>query len=246
MKRFLIIIVLLLQTQFNYLFSQEQSVKGSVVCVHGFFRSFKSMLPLGNSLKREGLKVYLWEYESRKKTIERHAADLVGLLKEIAAEKPGEPIYFVTHSLGGIIVRAAVNHPECPKEVAFGKAVLLAPPNKGASLARQFQDFPPARGLFGNNSGKQLLTYEENHMDSLGQFPESMQVLVIAGEKESPVFRRWMTKPNDGKVTVEETYLKTPHEHKTLYVSHSWIMTSREVIGITKEFILNKNASASH
>ncbi len=73
---------------------------------------------------------------------------LVGLLKEIAAEKRGEPIYFVTHSLGGIIVRAAVNHPECPKEVAFGKAVLLAPPNKRSLTCQAIQDFPPRTRAF--------------------------------------------------------------------------------------------------
>ncbi len=80
-------------------------------------------------------------------------------------------------------------------------------------------------------------------MDSLGQFPESMQVLVIAGEKRESRISSLDDKTKRWKSHVEETYLKTPHEHKTLYVSHSWIMTSREVIGITKEFILNKNAS---
>ncbi|MCC5833047.1 MAG: alpha/beta hydrolase [Chlamydiales bacterium] len=221
---------------FNFLQAQE----GSLVCLHGFFRSYRCMIPMGNTLKREGLEVYLWDYQSRQETIESHAQNLVEILKEIAKNKPGEPIHFTTHSFGGIILRSAVNLPDCPQEAKIGKAVLLAPPNKGAHLAHKANGCPVVRWFFGKKAGMQLLTYNEHEMNSLGNFPDTMDVMVIAGDKGNRFLGLFVNGPNDGKVLVEETRLPTPHEHRVLNVSHHWIMTSREVIKLTKEFILNQ------
>jgi len=195
------------------------------------------MLPIANMARDGGLNVYLWDYPSRTKTIEGHAASLVEVLNVIAQRRPNEPIHFVTHSLGGVIVRAALNNPDCPYEAKIGKAVLLAPPNKGARLARKIQGCPVFKQIFGKNAGRQLLTYTESDMENLGQFPETKQVMVLAGKKESRLLSKWMEGPNDGKVTVEETRLTTPHTHHVLHVSHSWIMTSRESIGLIKDFL---------
>lgn len=232
MKKLLLILAFLLQ--FNALKAHDCSV----VCLHGFFRSYKCMLPIANTLKNEGVDVYLWDYPSRKKTIEKHAEGLVEVLQLIAKEKPGQPIHFVTHSLGGIIVRCATNHPDCPQEAKIGKAILLAPPNKGAKLARNLQGCPLIKCLFGKRAGTQLLTFTEAEMADLGPFPQTMEVMVIAGDKCNRFLRPWVKEPSDGKVTVEETRLQTPHTHHTLKVSHSWIMTSRESINLTRDFLL--------
>ena len=234
MKKLLLLIILLLP------FSVLQAHQGSVVCLHGFFRSYKCMIPLGNTFRKEGLDVYLWDYQSRRETIESHAANLVQVLNEIAKKKPGEPIHFTTHSFGGIIVRAAVNHPDCPPEAKMGKAVLMAPPNQGEQLAHNFKHCPAARWMFGKKAGHQLLTYDHESMASVGEFPESMEVMVIAGTKGSRFYNLWIQEPNDGKVSVDETRLNTPHIHYVFDVSHNWIMTSRQSIAVTRSFILEE------
>lgn len=233
MKKLIILTLFLIQTL--ALHAQD----GSVVCLHGFFRSFKCMIPIANTLHNEGLNVYIWDYKSRYLKIEDHAENLVEILNTIAKERPGEPIHFVTHSLGGVIVRAAVNHPNCPHEAKIGRATLYAPPNQGAQLARRFQKSSVVRWIFGKGAGAQLLDYSQKEMASIGEFPSSMEVLVIAGTKGSRVFGELIHEPNDGKVTVDETYLNTPHYHKKLHVSHNWIMTSRQSLNITKNFILS-------
>lgn len=219
------------------IFSQVEAFEGSVVCVHGFIRSYRSMIPMGYALEHEGFEVYLWDYQSRKESIEGHAAHLVLVLQSIAKQHPGAPIHFVTHSLGGVITQAALNHPACPQEAKIGKAVLLAPPAQGSSLARSFSHLTPVRWFFGGKSGYQLLTYTPAHMHALGTFPSSVEVLVLSGTRGNHFF--FMT-PNDGKVTVDETRLPTPHTHRVFHVSHSWIMTSRECIFETKNFLLRK------
>jgi hypothetical protein len=198
------------------------------------------MLPLANEVRDEGMHVYLWDYPSRVKTIEEHAACLVEVLNAIVKKNPAEPIHFVTHSLGGIIVRAALNHPDCPEEAKIGRAVLLAPPNRGAALARKLHGCPMMRWIFGKKAGRQLMTYSPEDMQNIGSFPSTMDVLVVAGDQGSRITRVWIEEPNDGKVTIEETRLNSVHTHKIIHASHSWIMTSRESIGLTKNFLLEK------
>lgn len=196
----------------------------TVVCVHGFMRSAQSMALMANALRKEGHLVMNWSYPSRGESIESHAAALVEKLQELVQERPGEPICFVTHSLGGVIVRAALNHPDCPIEAKVGRAVLLAPPDRGAQLARTLYKRPLARILMGDGAGRDLGTTEEGGFDALGPFPESMGVLVIAGTR-------------DGKVLIEETHLTSPHERLEGPYYHTWIAWHPRVITATKEFI---------
>lgn len=211
--------------------------KGTTVCIHGFLQTSRRMMAIGNELKNEGLDIILWDYPTWRKTIEEHAADLVCLLKRIAIEKPGEPINFVTHSMGGLITRAAIAHRDCPEEAKIGKAVLLAPPNKGSCLGRSFKDNTAVRWFFGPNAGCQLLDYSVDEMDALGSFPEGMDVYVLAGEKGSRLF---FSVPNDGKVTINETYLSTPHTHISINANHTWIIRSRETIRVVKTILVER------
>lgn len=217
--------------------AQSTENQGTVVCLHGFFQSSRRMMPIGYNLKNVGLDVILWDYPSWHKTIEEHAEDLVHLLNKIALEKPGEPIHFVTHSLGGIITRAAVSHPDCPPEAKIGKAVLIAPPNKGSCLGRKMQDIAPLQWIMGPQAGNQILTYSKEEMENVGNFPLEMDVFVIAGVQGSNLY---FSVPNDGKLTVTETYLSTPHTHITTNASHTWILRSREVLEMISSILLEQ------
>jgi pimeloyl-ACP methyl ester carboxylesterase len=214
---------------------QNQQPRGTVVCLHGFLQSSKRMLPVGYELRSQGLDVILWDYPSWHKNIEEHASDLVELLQRIAEEKPGEPIHFVTHSLGGVVTRAALSHPDCPQEAKVGKAILVAPPNKGSCLGRSMSDVTPLKLFFGQHTGSQLLNYTQKEMEALGSFPSEKEVVVIAGYRGSSIF---FSVPNDGKVSVNETSLTTPHKHILLDATHSWILKSRETIKIISQILL--------
>ena len=190
------------------------------------------MKKMARSFEKEGYQAIRWGYPSKGKFIHEHTEDLVQDLKKTAEKHPGEPIHFVTHSLGGIIVRAVHNHPECPDEAKMGRAVLLVPPNQGSSFGRFLGKSKPMRKLLGDRAGKQLMFCD--NFDFIGQFPEEKQVLVISGTCG------WNPIPgekNDGKVGVKESCLKTPHKHMTHFSGHSWIMYSDTVISCSKRFI---------
>ncbi|MCB1118017.1 MAG: alpha/beta fold hydrolase [Chlamydiia bacterium] len=197
----------------------------TVVCLHGFMRNHWSMGRIENFMTNEGFRVYNHNYPSRDKEIEAHGYDLTLILRSIASNHPGRPIHFITHSMGALVARAAINHPNCPLEAKTGKAVLFAPPNQGSAFGRSLRSLEPVRWAVGDQAGRQLI--EKDSFKDLGDFPDSMDVLIIAGEY-------------DGKVAIEETRLDRPHE---LYVAprgHSLIMYDRPSIRKAKDFLIGK------
>lgn len=213
-------------------FSFSLSAQETVYCLHGFMRSPSCMKKMAKSFEQDGYDTACWGYPSKQKYIQEFAQDLVQDLKKTAEKHPGEPIHFVTHSLGGIIVRAAHNHPECPEEAKMGRAVLLVPPNQGSRFGQFLGKSKPLRKFLGDRAGKQLLFCD--NFDFIGEFPKEKEVLVISGTFG------WNPIPgekNDGKVGVKESCLNTPHKHMTHFSGHSWIMYSDTVINCSKFFI---------
>ncbi len=234
MKKALILIVLLFPI---YIKAGEP-----VYFIHGFMRSSSSMGKMAKAFEKEEYETHLWGYPSRRQTIEAHAEVLVIDLQKYAQSHKGDPIHFVTHSLGGIVLRAALNHPDCPDEAKIGRAVLLAPPNQGSSFARYLNNFWLVRKILGPKSGRQLL--KSQTFDHLGQFPKSLKVLVISGTSGwNPVIKE----KNDGKVGVSESRLDTPHEQITVSCGHTFIMRSKKVIRSSLAFIsLKETAQIPH
>ncbi len=204
----------------------------TVYCIHGFMRKPSSMHRMRKTLEENGYTVAYFGYPSREKTIQEHTDDLIKQLKQTAEEKPNEPIHFVTHSLGGIIIRCAHNHPECPLEAKQGRAVLLSPPNQGSAFGRFLGKVGAMRKLLGKKAGRQILF--SPHFDYIGEFPEKKEVLVISGTCGfNPVLRE----KNDGKVSVSESCLSTPHHHITHFSGHSWMMYSTTIAEKAAEFL---------
>lgn len=204
----------------------------AVYFVHGFLRTSRSMNQMAEAFRKEGYLTEKWAYPSRQKHIRQHAAALVLDLQKTAFEHPGEPIHFVTHSMGGLVVRAALNLEACPPEAKFGRAVLMAPPNQGSRFGRSLNRYPVAKKILGDRAGRELLN--EQNFEHLGQFPSEMEVLVISGTWSLNPF---IWEKNDGKVTVSESYLSTPHSHIRVSAGHATIMDSRASILAAINFI---------
>jgi len=217
------------------LFSTE---KGEfVVCVHGFMGSSWNMRFLERNLKKEGWDVINWAYPSRDSSIREHGKELVGQLICLAKEKPGRPIHFAAHSMGNLVLLAALNDPMCPEEAKRGSAVLIAPPFKGSAWARWLHRFSLVRWIAKGFSGNELMTKED--FRDLGDYPASLRILVIAGNLG---FNPVLSGENDGTISLEETDLSTPHERVVVKRGHKTIVCSKKVCSLISQFFAEATA----
>ncbi|MCB9858379.1 MAG: alpha/beta fold hydrolase [Phycisphaerales bacterium] len=180
----------------------------TVVLVHGLGRTAASMEPLAEKLAAVGFDVRNWDYPSTQGTIESHSERLRAYVSRLDADPDVERIHFVTHSLGGIIVRHALTIEQPGK---MGRVVMLAPPNKGSASAGFWA--PIAGGLVKPLS--QLTDESDSAVNQLG-VPHGVDIGVIAAA-------------SDGKVDVEDTHLEGEADHCVVPGYHSFIMCRRDV-----------------
>jgi triacylglycerol lipase len=196
---------------------------GYVVLLHGLGRSRFSMRLLARRLEREGFDTLLIGYPSTRFSLEELAARVRSEIDRICPED-GAPLHFVTHSLGGIILRHIMRYSPLP---GFGRAVLLAPPNCGSAAADFLLRFKPARLFFGPVLS-QLVTDPRRGPLSLGS--ADFGPGVIAGSLSlMPLFTPLFRGPNDGLVSVESAKVEGMADFIVLPLCHPFIMRSREV-----------------
>lgn len=203
----------------------------TVVLLHGLGRTHLSMLRLADALKREGYAVVNLSYPSRTQSLETLATQWLP-----AQLPPATRVHFVTHSMGGIVLRLWLR--ECGAPANLGRVVMLAPPNAGSEIADRLAGFPPFRWATGRN-GVRLGTAAEALPRALGPWPaEAGELGIIAGARSpNPLLGALLPQPNDGKVSVAATHLEGERDHVALPVSHPWLGWNRAAIAQARTFL---------
>lgn len=202
----------------------------TVVLLHGLGRSAANMLILEWRLEALGYRVCNVGYDTRVSRIEEAVEDV---WEELAACRSGERrLHFVTHSLGGLVLRALLA--ERPIE-RLGRAVMLAPPNGGSEIADHLRELPWLETVMGPLSS-QLGTGQE---DLPRQLPApSIPFGVIAGDQWiNPVGPLWLPAPHDGTVSVASTRLAGMRDHLVMPYTHTFIMNASPVAGQIDTFL---------
>lgn len=207
---------------------ERAAPREAVVLLHGVWRRAASMRRLARALSDAGYQVINETYPSVRRDIPANAEALAARVARIEADR----IHFVTHSMGGLVLRQMLaDHPQ-PR---LGRVVMIAPPSRGACLADHYFDLPFFSWVMGRGA-LQLCRGATGLGPRLP--PPPTEFAIFAGMRGHP--RGWhplIPGDDDGTVGVSETYLPGATAFVTVRASHTFIMNHPRVVAGTVEFL---------
>jgi len=219
--------------RFDYFHSRNPvAAQGShvVMLVHGLGRSSGAFTVLEDSLRREGYATANVNYPSTRLGIAAHADNLERVIESLDGV---ETLSFVTHSLGGLVVRDLLARDSSWRaRIAVSRLVMIAPPNRGSQVADRLKELPAYRWLTGE-SGQGLTTEAAARLP----VPEIEYGIIAGGRGNANGFNPLLPGDNDGLVTVEETSLDGAQDFMLVGTTHGLIDDHPQTIDATLSFL---------
>ena len=174
----------------------------------------------------------MWIIRRAPASILKLSDDAIGRAVADCQRAGATKIDFVTHSLGGILVRSYLARHALPK---LGRVVMLGPPNQGSEVVDKLGSFWWFKKINGP-AGNELGTDTNSTPNQLG--PANFCVGVIAGDRSI----NWINSllipgSDDGKVSVERTKLAGMADHIVIHATHPFLMRNRTAIRQTIQFL---------
>ena len=216
------------------LFCASLSASHKVYILHGYGGFATQMINIQEAMNENGNVSEIFSYRSMAMDIDSISKILFDKIKT----ENYDSISFVTHSMGGLVVRSLYNHLVSSVNFPFiYRFVMIAPPNKGSPVADYFAKFKLARKIGGPN----LLNLTTHKEDGAAKYPiPNCEVGLIVGisDKKSG-YTSLIEGDNDGMVQSEQTKLGI--EQDVIYVksTHMNILFHDDVQKFVANFIRN-------
>lgn len=182
---------------------------------------------LARKLYRAGVETRLFGYHAG---VEHFDTVRDRLRRQILALPADVPYIAIGHSLGGLLLRAALA--EIPAERQPRHLFMLATPNHPATIAQMLRKTLPYR-VWNGDAGQMLA--DETRMHAIPLPPPGVPATVVAGTRGLPTWP-FRGAPNDLIVTVAETMLEGEGiEHLTIRSAHTLIMNHPEVFRVIRD-----------
>jgi hypothetical protein len=210
----------------------------AVVILHGLFRTRSAMAKLRSAISEGGdFSVFCMGYPTTRGSVADHARSLDSAVRSLEGISE---INFVAHSLGNLVVRHwlkdfAEAGTALPAGQAFGRMVMLAPPNFQPQLATKLLRTQFATFIAGA-AAEQMATGWEDLESRLTTPPFEFGVLA-GGKGDNRGYNPLIPGDDDGVVTVESTRLPGASDFRCLPVLHSFFMNDQKVHEMTARFL---------
>lgn len=205
---------------------------GVVVLLHGLWRGLRAMEPLARELHAEGFATLNVPYPSTRMPIPVLVGKIRAELEKIEPAANGRPFHFITHSLGGILLRSLLA--DSP-EIRTGRVVMLAPPNNGSEIVDWSQNHPLIHRLLGP-AGRSLAS--DGIPKGLPPLPKEIEAAVIMGSRCSlPLFRNLLDADNDGIVSAPKGKIDGLRGFSVIDADHTFIQVHPDAIRLSIDFL---------
>ena len=209
-------------TSLLVLFFSSWANASCVILLHGLARTDASMKAMESALTDAGFYTVNVDHPSREHPVEELAQIAIEPALESCAD---DAINFVTHSLGGILVRQYLSEHEIPN---LNRVVMLGPPNQGTEVVDKLAGIPGFLFINGE-AGLQMGTGNLSIPNNLGA--ADFDAGIIAGTRSiNLILSLLIPGTDDGKVAVERTKLEGMADHLEMPVTHAFMMKNKEVI----------------
>ena len=202
-----------------------------LVLLHGIARTRHSLWPVARAGRVRGYTVASIGYPWRTGSIEELSAIVAA---RIAIAFPEGKLDFVTHSMGGIILRVATARGLISPD-RIHRAVMLAPPSRGSELAEMLREQRLFRWVYGP-AGQQLGTGAESTPLTLPPLPFECGV-IAGGHTFVPRADRIFEGPTDGRVSVARTRADGMADFMVVDRGHTFMMWGKDVLAATFGFL---------
>jgi triacylglycerol lipase len=196
-----------------------------VIVLHGLGRTAFSMSLIEDTLSTEGYLVWNEGYPSRSDNIEELSETTIKEGLRFCDQHKAWTVHFVTHSLGGILVRQYLQHNTISN---LGRVVMLSPPNHGSEVVDLLKDYTVFQFVLGP-AAQQLGTDKGSLTEQLGPVKGEIGIITGVGSSD-PWFSPVIPGDDDGKVSVESAKLDEMSDFITVDNGHTFIMRDETVI----------------
>ena len=195
---------------------------GMVIMIHGLFVGSYVFRYLSDRFRQRGWTVALYDYPTVRRDLPDHASRLVRELESARFDTVGK-LHFVTHSMGALVLRGALGELSADRLGRLGRAVMIAPPNRGSdSAARAEKLLPEIRKLVAP-------------IHDLSSVPDSFANMVPMPETRLQI--GILAAASDHRARIEYTHLDGVCDHRVLPGMHTGILFRRATFEQTWNFL---------
>ncbi|WP_421783155.1 esterase/lipase family protein [Kiloniella litopenaei] len=171
-----------------------------LVMVHGITRSGDTFQKMKRVFADEGYEVAAITYPSTRAFIHEHADQLARILSR---RNDIKTVSFITHSMGGLVVRQLLaNLISWKARINIGRLLMVAPPNQGSAIAEWVKQLALYKLIYGK-SGQELVPDFVRKIP----MPECETAIIAGGKSDGEGYNPFLPGDDDGVVSVAEARL---------------------------------------